>query len=244
MCDCAARQLRRREGWLNPVHRLDFRSMPLAWCKGYCCYASRAGRGSRRGVRRGQAAEPIESPDCGRAVPFWGGPLALRRRPESPVRLAPPRVRGPPFLACSPQLERRTLVCGTGSTKQVAREDRNAAEVDEWRRLANHGRDRRRLTETPRPQNRGRDRRPRGGARVNALRSARGPAAAPPRVQKCSCDGGGWIVTLDRDRYHAPADAGMLRCTRCVCLDYAPSPAQAGGAGAVLAGRNREAAVA
>ena len=70
-------------------------------------------------------------------------------------------------------------------------------------------------------------------ARVNALRSARGIAAAPPRDQKCSCDGGGWIVTLDRDRYQAPANAGMLRFTRCICLDNAPRPALSGGAGAV-----------
>ena len=80
---------------------------------------------------------------------------------------------------------------------------------------------------------RGRAKRPQSGARVNALRSARGIAAAPPRVQKCSCDGGGWIVTLDRNRYAAPADTGMLRFTRCICLDYAPSPALSGGAGAV-----------
>jgi hypothetical protein len=63
--------------------------------------------------------------------------------------------------------------------------------------------------------------------------SARGPKAAPPRVQKCSCDGGGWIVTLDRGHYRAPADTGMVRFTRCTCLDYAPSPAPSGGAGAV-----------
>ena len=75
--------------------------------------------------------------------------------------------------------------------------------------------------------------RPQSGARVNALRSARGIAAAPPRDQKCSCDGGGWIVTLDRGRYQAPADTGMLRFTRCICLDYAPSPALSGGAGAL-----------
>ena len=75
--------------------------------------------------------------------------------------------------------------------------------------------------------------RPQRGARVNALRSTRGIAAAPPRVQKCSCDGGGWIVTLDRNRYQAPANAGMLRFTRCVCLDYALRPARSGGAGAV-----------
>jgi hypothetical protein len=83
------------------------------------------------------------------------------------------------------------------------------------------------------PRDRGRDRRLPGGVRVNALRSDRGPAAAPPRVQKCSCDGGGWIVTLDRGHYKAPATTGMLRLTRCICLDYAPSPARSGGAGAV-----------
>jgi hypothetical protein len=75
--------------------------------------------------------------------------------------------------------------------------------------------------------------RPKRGARVNALRSARGTVAAPPRVQKCSCDGGGWIVTLDRKRYRAPADQAVLRFTRCTCLDYAPRPARSGGAGAV-----------
>ena len=70
-------------------------------------------------------------------------------------------------------------------------------------------------------------------SRMNALQSARGTVAPPPRVQKCSCDGGGWIVTLDRDRYQAPANAGMLRFTRCICLDNAPRPALSGGAGAV-----------
>jgi hypothetical protein len=70
---------------------------------------------------------------------------------------------------------------------------------------------------------------------VNAPSSARGTAAAAPRVQKCSCDGGGWIVTLDRDRYKAPATSGMVRFTRCICLDYAPSPVRSGGAGAGLA---------
>ena len=68
---------------------------------------------------------------------------------------------------------------------------------------------------------------------MNALRSARGIAAAPPRDQRCSCDGGGWIVTLDRDRYKAPGTAEMVRFTRCICLDYALGPARAGGAGAV-----------
>jgi hypothetical protein len=89
--------------------------------------------------------------------------------------------------------------------------------------------------ETRQPQNRGRDKRTPGGTRMNAQASARGAAAAAPRVQKCSCDGGGWIATLDRDRYKAPANAGMVRFTPCICLDYAPSPAPArsGGAGAV-----------
>ena len=68
---------------------------------------------------------------------------------------------------------------------------------------------------------------------MKALPSARGTAAAPSRIQKCSCDGGGWIVTLDRARYKAPADIQMLRFTRCFCLEHAPSPARPGGAGAV-----------
>jgi hypothetical protein len=66
--------------------------------------------------------------------------------------------------------------------------------------------------------------RPQGGTRMDALRSDRGIATAPPREQKCSCDGGGWIVTLDRDRYKAPATSGMVRFARCICLDYAPAP--------------------
>jgi hypothetical protein len=68
---------------------------------------------------------------------------------------------------------------------------------------------------------------------VNALTSARRTAATPPRDQRCSCDGGGWIVTLDRDRYKAPGTAEMVRFTRCICLDYASGPARSGGAGAV-----------
>jgi hypothetical protein len=46
--------------------------------------------------------------------------------------------------------------------------------------------------------------------------------------QECRCDGGGWIVTLDRDRYTSPGDVGMVRYTRCVCLDEALSPARSG----------------
>jgi hypothetical protein len=83
------------------------------------------------------------------------------------------------------------------------------------------------------PRDRGRDTRPPRGVRVNALQSERETAAAPPRIQKCSCDGGGWIVTLDRGRYRAPATTGMVRFTRCICLDCAPSPALSGGAGVV-----------
>jgi hypothetical protein len=51
-----------------------------------------------------------------------------------------------------------------------------------------------------------------------------------PRVygsQKCSCDGGGWIVTLDRDRYSSPGDAGMLHYTRCFCF-FPPGSAREG----------------
>jgi hypothetical protein len=51
-------------------------------------------------------------------------------------------------------------------------------------------------------------------------------------VEKCSCDGGGWIVTLDRGYYKAPATAEMVRLTRCVCLDRASGRARSGGAGA------------
>jgi hypothetical protein len=52
---------------------------------------------------------------------------------------------------------------------------------------------------------------------VRSLRSA------PASVPHCTCDGNGWIVTLDRDRYKSPGDAGMVRYTRCVCLEQALS---------------------
>jgi hypothetical protein len=82
-------------------------------------------------------------------------------------------------------------------------------------------------------QDRGRDRRPAGGVRVKTLRIAGGTTTTLPRIQKCSCDGSGWFVSLNRDRYRSPGDAGMLRLTRCLCLEHAPSPARRGGAGAV-----------
>ena len=47
-----------------------------------------------------------------------------------------------------------------------------------------------------------------------ALADRRGAAEGPD-----GCDGGGWIVTLDRDRYKAPGTAEMVRFTRCICLD-------------------------
>jgi hypothetical protein len=37
--------------------------------------------------------------------------------------------------------------------------------------------------------------------------------------RKCGCDGGGWIVALDRDRYRSPGEPAMLRYTRCHCFD-------------------------
>jgi hypothetical protein len=56
--------------------------------------------------------------------------------------------------------------------------------------------------------------------------------AATPRGEKCSCDGDGWIVTLDRDRYSSPGDPAMLRYARCLCFEDAPSQARSGMAGA------------
>ena len=82
-------------------------------------------------------------------------------------------------------------------------------------------------------QDRGRDTRPAGGVRVKTLRIAGGTPTTLPRIQKCSCDGSGWFVSLNRDRYRSPGDAGMLRLTRCLCLEHTPSPARRGGAGAV-----------
>ena len=46
---------------------------------------------------------------------------------------------------------------------------------------------------------------------------------APAGVPQCTCGGDGWIVTLDRDRYSSPGNTGMVRYTRCVCLDEALS---------------------
>ena len=56
-------------------------------------------------------------------------------------------------------------------------------------------------------------------AQVPSLHRLQGSATD----QKCSCDGDGWIVTLDRDRYKSPGDAGMVRYTRCVCIEQALS---------------------
>jgi hypothetical protein len=59
------------------------------------------------------------------------------------------------------------------------------------------------------------------------------PAApALPRVRKCSCDGSGCLVSLDRGRYRSPGNVEMLRVTRCLCLECASRPARVGGAGA------------
>jgi hypothetical protein len=57
--------------------------------------------------------------------------------------------------------------------------------------------------------------------------------STPASIRQCTCGGDGWIVTLDRDRYSSPGDAGMVRYTRCVCLDEALSPARPGAAGVV-----------
>jgi hypothetical protein len=47
--------------------------------------------------------------------------------------------------------------------------------------------------------------------------------SAPASVPQCTCGGEGWIVTLDRDRYKSPGDAGMVRYMRCVCVEQALS---------------------
>jgi hypothetical protein len=62
-------------------------------------------------------------------------------------------------------------------------------------------------------------------------RRVRSLATAPPRGEKCSCDGDGWIVTLDRGRYRSPGDPAMLRYKRCLCSDDALSQARSGVAG-------------
>ena len=41
--------------------------------------------------------------------------------------------------------------------------------------------------------------------------------------RQCRCDGDGWIVTLDRDRYKSPGDARMVRYIRCICVEQALS---------------------
>jgi hypothetical protein len=63
-------------------------------------------------------------------------------------------------------------------------------------------------------------------AAAGGLGRVRGFIPAQPAVEECNCDGGGWIVTLDRDRYSSPGDAGMVRYIRCVCLDEALSTAR------------------
>lgn len=58
---------------------------------------------------------------------------------------------------------------------------------------------------------------------VDALLPALDRVRSSATGEECKCDGGGWIVTLVRDRYTSPGDAGMVRYTRCVCLDEALS---------------------
>jgi hypothetical protein len=65
---------------------------------------------------------------------------------------------------------------------------------------------------------------------LGIVRNLRSALASVP---ECTCGGDGWIVTLDRDRYSSPGDAGMVRYTRCVCLDKALSQARPGAAGVV-----------
>ena len=56
---------------------------------------------------------------------------------------------------------------------------------------------------------------------------------APATVRECACGGDGWIVTLDRERYSSPGDAGMVLYTRCACVDEALGQARSDAAGVV-----------
>jgi hypothetical protein len=58
---------------------------------------------------------------------------------------------------------------------------------------------------------------------VEAMKPSLNRARKSGTAQNCSCDGGGWIVKLDRDRYSSPGEAGMVRYSRCVCLEEALS---------------------
>ena len=55
------------------------------------------------------------------------------------------------------------------------------------------------------------------------LEIVRSRPSVPASVPQCTCGGDGWIVTLDRDRYKSPGDAGMVRYARCVCVEQALS---------------------
>ena len=57
--------------------------------------------------------------------------------------------------------------------------------------------------------------------------------SAPTGARRCSCGGDGWIVALDRDRYSSPGDAGMVRYTRCACVDEALTQTRLDAAGGV-----------
>jgi hypothetical protein len=61
---------------------------------------------------------------------------------------------------------------------------------------------------------------------VEVLKPSLNRARKSGTGQQCSCDGGGWIVKLDRDRYSSPGEAGMVRYMRCVCLEEVLSAAR------------------
>ena len=69
---------------------------------------------------------------------------------------------------------------------------------------------------------------------MNALRGARGTAATPPRDQDAAATAADGSSRSTRDRYKAPGTAGMVRFTRCICLDHALGPARSGGARCLL----------
>jgi hypothetical protein len=186
--------------------KLDFRPMSRARITGYVLpNAARAGRGLRRG---GGRAPVRRSPDSSAVAGRGRTGIRAPIRGPSSVQL-PLLVRGLAFLACNCPQEGHTLV-----QRAEASTLKSQGELDCGGRGS-------RRDATP------------SRCYVKTIGSAGGTATTLPRIQKCSCDGSGWFVSLNRDRYRSPGDAGMLQLRRCLCLERAPSPVRRGGAGAV-----------
>jgi hypothetical protein len=192
--------------------RLNFRHMSRARATGYGCL-TRRGQAAARAAVRGAGLTPtsvVSRPSSSRQAErsaLRGGKGRRRTLRPSSFPYACGVLLFWPFVAFRCVIR---WFAGLRPSTISRRENWNAAEED-----------------------RGRDRRPGRRCCVKTLRSAGGTTTTLPRIQKCSCDGSGWFVSLNRDRYRSPGDAGMVRVTRCLCLEHAPSPARRGGAGAV-----------